>query len=114
MGKEVDDISPEVLDILNKYDYPGNIRELENLIQRAIVLTTNKKITKAQLPRTMTEQSISVKRLNKNKLPSLDEYEIEYIKFVLNKCGGNRTKAAAILEIDRVSLWRKIKKYELE
>ncbi len=114
MGKEIDDISPEVLDILNKYDYPGNIRELENLMERAVVLVTNKKITTAQLPRTMTEQSISVKRLNKNKLPPLDEYEIEYIKFVLNKCGGNRTKAAAILEIDRVSLWRKIKKYKLE
>ena len=113
MKKEVDDFEPEVMDILNQYGFPGNIRELENLIERAIVLSTEKKITLSQLPPTLTEHSISVVRFNKNKLPTLDEQEIEYIKWVLDKCGGNRTKVAEILGIDRVSLWRKIKKHDL-
>ena len=113
MNKDVKDFSPEVLDILSQYGFPGNIRELENLIERAIVLSTENKITLAQLPPGLTENLVSVMRFNKNKLPTLDEQEIKYIKWVLDKCGGNRTKAAEILGIDRVSLWRKIKKYEL-
>ncbi|MDX2507794.1 MAG: sigma-54 dependent transcriptional regulator [Gammaproteobacteria bacterium] len=113
MNKEVDDFVPEVMDVLSQYGFPGNIRELENLIERAIVLSTEKKITLTQLPPSLVEDTVSVMRFNKNKLPTLDEQEIKYIKWVLDKSGGNRTKAATILGIDRVSLWRKIKKYQL-
>lgn len=113
MNKEIDDFIPEVMDILSQYGFPGNIRELENLIERAIVLSTEKKITLAQLPPSLTDHSVSVMRFDKNKLPTLYEQEIKYIEWVLNKCGGNRTKAAGILGIDRVSLWRKIKKHDI-
>ncbi len=113
MNKEIDDFIPEVIDILSQYGFPGNIRELENLIERAIVLSTEKKITLAQLPPSLTDHSVSVMRFDKNKLPTLYEQEIKYIEWVLNKCGGNRTKAAGILGIDRVSLWRKIKKHDI-
>ena len=113
MNKEVDDFIPEVMDTLNQYGFPGNIRELENLIERAIVLSTEKKITLAQLPPSLTDHSVSVMRFDKNKLPTLYEQEIKYIEWVLDRCGGNRTKAADILGIDRVSLWRKIKKHDI-
>ncbi len=113
MDKVIDDFEPEVIEALNQYHFPGNIRELENLIERAVVLATGNIITLAQLPSDLTDHSLSVMRFNKNRLPTLDEQEIEYIKWVLDKCGGNRTRAAAILGIDRVSLWRKIKKNNL-
>ncbi len=113
MDKVIDDFEPEVIEALNQYHFPGNIRELENLIERAVVLATGNTITLAQLPSDLTDHSLSVMRFNKNRLPTLDEQEIEYIKWVLDKCGGNRTRAAAILGIDRVSLWRKIKKNNL-
>ena len=111
--KDVNDFAPEVLEILSQYGFPGNIRELENLIERAIVLSTENKITLSQLPPSLTENSVSVMRFKNDKFPTLDEQEVKYIKWVLEKCGGNRTKAANILDIDRVSLWRKIKKYDL-
>ncbi len=113
MDKIIEDFEPEVIEALNQYHFPGNIRELENLIERAVVLATGNTITLAQLPSDLTDHSLSVMRFNKNRLPTLDEQEIEYIKWVLDKCGGNRTRAAAILGIDRVSLWRKIKKNNL-
>lgn len=112
MNKDVQDIAPEVIDTLNQYGFPGNIRELENLIERSIVLATGEKINMAQLPPSLTDNSVSVMRFDKNKLPTLYEQEIKYIGWVLDKCGGNRTKAAEILGIDRVSLWRKIKKHD--
>ena len=111
--KIIDDFEPEVIEALNQYHFPGNIRELENLIERAVVLATGNTITLAQLPSDLTDHSLSVMRFNKNRLPTLDEQELAYIKWVLDKCGGNRTRAAAILGIDRVSLWRKIKKNNL-
>lgn len=113
MAKNIDDFEPEVIETLNQYAFPGNILELENIIERAVVLATGKTITLAQLPSDLTEHSISVMRFDKNRLPTLDEQQIEYTKWVLDKCGGNRTRAAAILGIDRVSLWRKIKKHNL-
>jgi len=68
----------------------------------------------AHLPEDLKELSIRTFRKKEGKIPSLEDQEMSYIQWVLKEAGGNRTAAAQILGIDRVSLWRKLKKYGLE
>jgi DNA-binding NtrC family response regulator len=114
MKKSVSEISQEVIGLLMNYDFPGNVRELENIMERGVALATGKVIELAHLPEDLRELNIRTFRKKEGKMPSLDEQEESYIKWVLNEVGGNKTLAAQILGIDRVSLWRKLKKYGLE
>jgi transcriptional regulator with PAS, ATPase and Fis domain len=109
MGRPVVDIEPEAMAILRDYDYPGNIRELENVIERGVALATARELTPAQLPPALVDRAVHVVRATGEQLPTLEEREAQYIRWVLNRTGGNRTRAAEILGIDRVSLWRKLK-----
>ncbi len=111
MKKEVDEISQEVIAILMNYDFPGNVRELENIIERGVALSNGRSIEITQLPEDLRELSIRTFRKKEGKIPSLEEQEKSYINWVLNEVGGNKTLAAQILGIDRVSLWRKLKKF---
>lgn len=110
MNKKIHEVSAEALHMLQNYDFPGNVRELENIVERAVVLTRGETIEIEHLP----EMAVQTFRSSKGTMPSLDEQERSYIEWVLNQTDGNRTKAAEILGIDRVSLWRKLKKYALE
>ena len=114
MKKSVSEISQEVIGLLMNYDFPGNVRELENIMERGVALASGKVIELAHLPEDLRELNIRTFRKKEGKMPSLDEQEEGYIKWVLNEVGGNKTIAAQILGIDRVSLWRKLKKYGLE
>ncbi|MFH1702346.1 MAG: sigma-54 dependent transcriptional regulator [Nitrospirota bacterium] len=114
MKKDIREISPDVIAILVNYDFPGNVRELENIIERGIALASGHSIEVAHLPEDLRELSIRTFRKKEGKFPSLEEQEKSYINWVLKEVGGNRTVAAQILRIDRVSLWRKLKKYGLE
>lgn len=114
MHKQVDEISPEVLEILMNYDFPGNVRELENIIERGVALTNSTIIEPAHLPDDLRNIHIRTFRRKEGKLPSLEEQERAYIKWVLKEVGDNKTSAAQILGIDRASLWRKLKKYGLK
>jgi DNA-binding NtrC family response regulator len=114
MNKEVTEISQGVIDLIMSYDFPGNVRELENIIERGIALSNGKTIEVAHLPEDLRELSIRTFRKKEGKMPSLEEQELSYIQWVLGEVGGNKTLAAQILGIDRVSLWRKLKKYGLE
>jgi len=105
----VADIEPDAMSLLRDYDYPGNVRELENIIERGVALATGRKLAPAQLPPSLVDQAIHVVRATSDQLPTLEERETEYIRWVLKRTGGNRTRAAEILGIDRVSLWRKLK-----
>jgi len=100
--------------LLMNYDFPGNVRELENIIERGVALTNGATVEIAHLPEDLRELSIRTFRKKEGKIPSLEEQEIAYINWVLKEVGGNKTLAAQILSIDRVSLWRKLKKYGLE
>lgn len=113
MKKEITEIAPEVLAVLANYDFPGNVRELENVIERGVALSPGKTIEVSHLPEDLRELNIRTFRKKKGQIPSLEEQENEYIKWVLEEVGWNRTLAAQILGIDRVSLWRKLKKMGL-
>lgn len=112
--KTIEGISDEAMEILLSYEYPGNIRELENIIERAVALCTEEIIQPKHLPRELEEFSFKVRRYPSRRLPTLEENEREYILWVLKKANGNKSAAAEILGIDRVSLWRKLKRWGLE
>lgn len=113
MKRPVQDISPEAMAFLTSYDYPGNVRELENLIERAVAVAPGDVIEAGQLPESLRRMRVTTLRKDANALPTLETQEAEYIKWVLEQTAGNRTRAAEILGIDRVSLWRKIRRYGL-
>jgi DNA-binding NtrC family response regulator len=114
MKKNVTEISAEVVALLMNYDFPGNVRELENIIERGVALSTGSSIEVVHLPEDLRELSIKTFRRREGKIPSLEDQEMSYINWVLSEVGGNKTLAAQILGIDRVSLWRKLKKYGLD
>ena len=113
MKKEVFKVSEDALNLLINYDYPGNVRELENIVERAVVLCNSSQLEVEHLPDDLKELKIQVFAKKEGKFMTLEELEREYIKWVLKEV-GNKTIAAQILGIDRVSLWRKIKNYGLE
>ncbi|MGC8659956.1 MAG: sigma-54-dependent transcriptional regulator [Desulfomonilaceae bacterium] len=114
MRRDAPVLSKEVLEILKGYDFPGNVRELENIIERGIALSAEGVIEEKHLPDDIRDFQITTYRRPDGGLPTLEEQEVRYIKQVLAESGGNKTLAAEILGIDRVSLWRKIKRYGLE
>jgi len=114
MKKDVHEISPDVIAVLMNYDFPGNVRELENIMERGVAMTGSSSIEIAHLPEDLRELNIRTFRKREGRMPSLEDQETAYIKWVLNEAGGNRTIAAQVLGIDRVSLWRKLKKYGME
>lgn len=106
--------SPQALHRLQEYDFPGNARELENIIERSLALCDDSEIQPHHLPTDLSRSlpfhlpSIREGQVSK----SLEENEREYIFSILRSVDGNKTKAAKIIGIDRVSLWRKLKRYE--
>ncbi len=114
MKKEVREISPSVIGLLMNYDFPGNVRELENIVERGVALANGHTVEMAHLPDDLKDLDIKTFRRREGRYPTLGEQEISYIQWVLQETGGNKTLAANILGIDRVSLWRKLKKFGLE
>jgi two-component system, NtrC family, response regulator HydG len=114
MKKNVSEFSQDALELLKHYGFPGNVRELENIVERGVAIATAPVIDTAQLPDDLRELSIRTFRRKDGRIPSLDEQERDYIQWVLKEAKGNQTLAAQILGIDRVSLWRKLKRYQLD
>ncbi|MBF0507571.1 MAG: sigma-54-dependent Fis family transcriptional regulator [Deltaproteobacteria bacterium] len=113
-GKAVTGISDEVMEILMSYEFPGNIRELENVIERAVALAEGTTIEVRHLPGDLQDVDLSLRVHRPHPFMTLEENEKEYIAWVLQQVSYNKTKAAAILSIDRVSLWRKLRRYNLD
>jgi len=106
MNKQIQDIEPAALERLAAYRWPGNVRELENAMERAVVVGQAPTIRLRDLP-DWTAGSDSEPAL------SIDAVEKRHIEAVLNQTGGNVTRAARILGINRVTLYNKIKRYGL-
>jgi len=103
MNKRITRVSPAAMEQLTGYDWPGNVRELENAVERAMVV--------AQEPE-LREQDFSLKIAAPFEAPrTLEDAERTHILSVLEQCNGNQTQAAGVLDIDRVTLHNKLKKY---
>ena len=112
-GREVPRLSAETVRRLMDYEYPGNIRELENIVQRILIHCDGSTVQPEHLREDLAD-STAVTRIERQYRPTLIEHEKQYILEILEEVEGNRSAAAKILGIDRVSLWRKIKRYGLE
>lgn len=111
-GKEVKGVSSEVLEILSRYPFPGNVRELENIIERAVALSDESEISARDLPSDLRELSIS--SLETQTWLPLEEKERQYIQEVLIRTNYRKNLAAEILGLPRTTLWRKMKRHGLE
>ena len=108
MSKDVTDISPEAMKILVQYNWPGNIRELRNTIERALVVVGEKD--------QIEPDDLNLLFLSKTDPPgdSLEEIEKAHVQRILEQSDWNISRSAEILKIDRVTLYNKIKKYGLQ
>jgi DNA-binding NtrC family response regulator len=106
MNRPVMSIDASALKRMLDYPFPGNIRELENMIERAIVIGNGKKIMVKDLP--------LAKEIVDSSVESLDDFEKVFILQILNKYSWNISRTAHALKVDRVTLYNKIKKYGLK
>ncbi|MFC1541413.1 sigma-54-dependent transcriptional regulator [Candidatus Latescibacterota bacterium] len=114
-GKNIKKISDSVINLLKRYDFPGNVRELMNILNSAIIIETGDEIKKNALPYYFLKNAhLPRDTINSIEPKSLLEVEKMHIQKVLQYTRMNKTKAAKILGISRVSLISKVKKYELE
>lgn len=116
LDKEVVPLSAEVQAAFQSYHWPGNLRELKNIIRRAVLLNAEKEIGLDTLPATLLDQPISSTPDQPSSPKKLDikEQEKQLIKDALEKYKYNKTKAASALNIDRSTLYSKIKLYKIE
>lgn len=105
-GRQVSDLSPEALALLVEYEFPGNVRELANTIERAVIVSAGKRIEADDLPESI-RVAVRVQR-RREKPQSLAEVEAEYVVEILAAAKGNKTEAARILGISRKNLYEKL------
>jgi len=106
MNKRITRVAPEAMNQLQQQPWPGNVRELENAVERAMVVGTEPELHEQDF--IFKPQSVSVSSGSGKKL---EEMERAHILRVVEECGGNQSHAADILDIDRVTLYHKLKKY---
>lgn len=111
-NKQVVTVDEEAMAILMQYPFPGNVRELENIIERGVALSDKPVLGCMDLPGDLLELSIT--HLEDTEWKSLEEMEKKYIKKVLAQTGYRKGRASNILKIPRTTLWRKMKRFNLD
>src|SRR5258707_1503533 len=109
-GRAAKQISTEAWRFLRAYDFPGNVRELANIIERAVIVSVGAEIEAADLPESM--RVAAARRERKAQRPTLAEVESEYIRETLTATKGNKTEAARILNISRKNLYERLAREE--
>jgi transcriptional regulator with PAS, ATPase and Fis domain len=116
-SKEVGAVSPEALALLTRYVWPGNIRQLENVIQYAVLLSTGLELLPAHLPQQLKDYIAPAAESGparpKSLIESCQAMEREHIQQALTRCNDRRVRAAEMLGVSRVTLHKKMKKYGL-
>ncbi len=117
MDKAITGIADPAAERLLSYNWPGNIRELRNVMERAVALTHFEQITVTDLPQKIRDYQGSqfiISGQDPLELVPLDDVNRRYILHVLEATGGNRTQTARILGLDRKTLYRKLKQYGVD
>jgi DNA-binding NtrC family response regulator len=109
-------ITPEAMALLTTYPWPGNVRELRNAIQRAAVVATGEEVRPEDLPARIREASRAAPLVGDSADRALPLRDVErlYILEVLRQAGGNKSRAAELLGLDRKTLYRKLEEYRLD
>jgi len=105
--KKITGISDEAMEILMQYSFPGNVRELENIIERAIIIEKSLMITPDSLPQGI--RVLQIETFDPARLQTIDELIKDYAEKVVKMVNGNRSRAAEMLGISRTSLWKILK-----
>lgn len=106
-------ISDEVIKVFENYNWPGNVRQLKNIIERAVILASGDKIALKEIP----EELLSYKRTvtsSNNPLKTFREMEMEALKDALQACKGNKSKASRILGISRKAMYKRLRESQLK
>jgi two-component system response regulator AtoC len=105
-GRQASQLTPEAIRLLTEYDFPGNVRELANTVERAVIMSNGTRIDVEHLPESISA-AVQLQR-RRIQPPSLAEIEAEYVDEVLASSKGNKTDAARILGISRKNLYEKL------
>ena len=122
-GKRIRHVDPMTLELLESYSFPGNIRQLENVISHAVLSATADTIRMTDLPgsllrsvklerlkqrRSSSPSALDIKRADAAAFPTLAEVERDHIQRAMQLSGGNKAEAARLLGISRMTLYRKL------
>jgi len=115
LGRQIKRLSSGAMTVFRQYDWPGNLRELKNVIRRMVLLTESETAGMESLPDEMTFSVNQMPKTQSTDLKALNEgNEKELIKEILRQVKNNKSKAARLLNIDRKTLYKKMEKYQIE
>lgn len=112
--REIKGFSEETLALLQSYFFPGNVRELENIVEHAVAMARDDTVSVKDLPSDFSDIGIFSFEQPDSQMMPLREMQRKYIEWVVGQVGRNKTQAAKVLGIDRSSLWRHLKNSEIK